>query len=227
MSKRATTYIGLTVATGTAFLATALALDGRFPDLFAYVCYFALALLTSSWKVRLPGITSTISVNFLFVLISIAAFSFAETVLLAGTACVVQCLWRPRTQPKLIQVAFNVSTLAISSGLAYRAAHGIADKSGNGLPVLLALAACFYFTANTLLVSGVLSLVENKPLLDIWRQCYLWSFPYYLVGAAIAASIVFCGRTSGWAVPLLIMPLMWMIFLFYRTCIQRLAQPAH
>jgi hypothetical protein len=66
--------------------------------------------------------------------------------------------------------------------------------------------------------------VESKPLLDVWRQCYLWSFPYYLVGAAIAAAIVFCGRTEGWAVPLLIMPLMWMVFIFYRTCTERLAQ---
>jgi hypothetical protein len=226
MSKRATTYIGLTVATGTMFLGAALGLEVRFPDLSAFMCYFALALLTSSWKVRLPGLNGTISVNFLFVLIAIAAFSFTETVLLASAACVVQCLWRARKQPKLIQVAFNVSTLAISSGLAYRAAHAITDNYRNGLPVLVALAACFYFTSNTLLVSGVLSLVEDKPLLDVWRQCYLWSFPYYLVGAAIAAAIVFCGRTNGWAVPLLIMPLMWMVFLFYRTCIQRLAQPA-
>ena len=226
MSKKAITYIGLTVAMGTVFLADALGLEVRFENLIAYVCYFALALLTSSWKVRLPGLNGTISVNFLFVLIAIAAFSFSETILLASTACVVQCLWRPRKRPRLVQVAFNVSTLAVSSGFAYRAAHGIADKYTESLPVLLALAACFYFTSNTLLVSGVLSLVESKPLLGVWRQCYLWSFPYYLVGAAIAAAIVFCGRTSGWAVPLLLMPLMWMVFIFYRTCTDRLAQPA-
>jgi hypothetical protein len=208
---------------GTVFLADALGVESHFENLLSYVCYFALALVTSSWKARLPGITGTISVNFLFVLIAIAAFSFSETVLLASIACIVQCLWKPRRRPRLIQVLFNVSTLVISSGLAYRAAHVLAGTHEANLPVLLVLAASVYFTANTLLVSGVLSLVETKPLMTVWKQCYLWSFPYYLVGAAIAAAIVFCGRTAGWAVPLLILPLMWMIYFFYRTCVQRLA----
>jgi len=226
MSKRATTYIGLTVAIGTLFLANALQQESGFENLLAYVCYFALALLTSSWKVRLPGITGKISVNFLFVLIAIAAFSFSETVLLASVACVVQCFWKARRRPKLIQVAFNVSTLAVSSGFAYRVAHAITGRYEQNLPVLLALAACVYFSVNTLLVSGVLSLVESKALFTVWKQCYLWSFPYYLAGAAIAAAIVFSGQQAGWVVPLLMLPLMWMIYLFYGTCVHRLAQPA-
>src|SRR5215510_1688760 len=105
---------------GTLFLADALSRESRFENLFAYVCYFALAILTSSWKVRLPGITGTMSVNFLFVLITIAAFSFSETVILASTACIVQCCWRPRKRPRCIQVLFNMAALAISSGTAYR-----------------------------------------------------------------------------------------------------------
>jgi hypothetical protein len=223
MSKRATTFIGLTVAVGAVFLADSLSRDSRFDNLVAFVCYFAMAMLTSSWKVRLPGITGSISVNFLFVLIAIAAFSFSETVVLASAACVVQCFWRARRRPRLIQVLFNVSTLAISSGIAYRMAYAIAGRYEGNLPVLLALAACFYYTSNTLLVSGVLSLVESKRLVGVWKQCYLWSFPYYLAGAIVAAVIVYCGRTAGWATPLGILPLMWMIHLFYRNWLQRLA----
>src|SRR5215468_5902108 len=186
MSKRATTYIGLTLAVGMLFLADSLGRDRSFDNLVPFACYFALAILTSSWKVRLPGITGTMSVNFLFVLITIAAFSFSETVILASTACIVQCCWRPRKRPRCIQVLFNMAALAISSGTAYRAAHAVAGRYDSALPVLLTLAACFYFTCNTLLVSGVLSLVEDRALIEVWRQCYLWSFPYYLVGAFIA-----------------------------------------
>jgi hypothetical protein len=68
--------------------------------------------------------------------------------------------------------------------------------------------------------------VDNKPLLGVWKQCYLWSFPYYLVGAALAAIIVYCGRATGWAMPLCILPLMWMIYTFYRTCVHRFASPS-
>ena len=227
MAKKTTLFIGLTVAVGAVFLADSLVQDRSFRDLAAYVCYFALALLTSSMKVRLPGITGTISVNFLFVLIAIAVFTFSETVVLASVACVVQCLWKPRRRPKLIQVSFNVATLAISSGIAHRAAHALAGTQERNLVVLLSLAACFYFTINTLLVSGVLSLVEGKPLLDVWKQCYLWSFQYYLVGAVIAGLMVVSGQTMGWATPLLILPLMFMVYTFYRACVQRLAGMSH
>lgn len=222
MSKRANTFIGLTVAVGAIFLADSLSRDSRFDNLVAFVCYFAMAMLTSSWKVRLPGIAGTISVNFLFVLIAIAAFSFSETVVLASAACVVQCFWRARRYPRLVQVLFNMSTLAISSGTAYLGAHAIAGRYQVNLPVLLALAACFYFTCNTLLVSGVLSMVESKGLIGVWKQCFLWSFPYYLAGAIVAAIIVYCGRAAGWAMPLGVLPLMWMIHLFYRNCVHRL-----
>jgi hypothetical protein len=223
MSTRAATYIGLTIAVGAIFLGDSFSRDRKFDNLAAFASYFALAIFTSSWKVRLPGITGTISVNFLFILIAIAVFSFSETVIMAGTACVVQCLWKPRRQPRVIQVLFNIATLAISSGTAYRAAHAIAGRYEAALPVLLALAACFYFTCNTLMISGVLSLVEGKGLIAVWKQCYLWSFPYYLAGAVVAAIIVYCGRAAGWAMPLGILPLMWMIHLFYRNCVQRLA----
>ena len=221
MSRRAAIFIGLTVAAGAAFIADSIARDGSFTDLVAYVCYFALALLTSAMKVRLPGITGTISVNFLFVLISIAAFSYTETVVLASVACIVQCVWKAKRRPKVVQVAFNVATLAVSSGVAYRAAHSFAGSQVKNLPVVLSLAACFYFTINTLLVSGVLSLVEARPLLDVWKQCYLWSFPYYAAGAIISGFIVSCGQTLGWAAPLLILPLMFMVYAFYRICVER------
>src|ERR1700682_3678454 len=105
MSRRASIFIGLTIAVGAVFIADSLSRDSSFKDLVAYECYFALALLTSALKVRLPGIAGTISMNFLFVLIAIAAFTFSETVVLASMASLVQCLWRARRRPKLLQVA--------------------------------------------------------------------------------------------------------------------------
>ena len=219
MSKKATTFVGLTIAVGTAVVVDSVTRDSSFSDLPIFMCYFALALLTSALKVRLPGITGTISVNFLFVLVATAVFSFSETVILASVASIVQSFWKARRRPKMLQVAFNVATLAISSGIAYRAAHAIANVRANSTLLLLPLATCFYFTSNTLLVSGVLALVDTKPLLSVWKQCYLWSFPYYLIGASIAGLVVLCANTMGAAVPLLIVPLMLMVHIFYRTCV--------
>jgi len=222
MSRKVTFFIGLTVAVGAVFISDSLVRGSSFRDLGAYVCYFALALLTSSMKVRLPGITGTISVNFLFVLIAIAAFSYAETLTLASVACIVQCIWKAKRRPKWFQVSFNVATLAISSGIAYRAAHAMAGAERQNLPVLLSVAVCLYFTVNTLLVSGVLALIDSKPLLDVWKQCYLWSFPYYLAGAVVACLVVACGESAGWAPSMLILPVMFMIYRFYRICVERM-----
>src|SRR5205823_4249010 len=184
MNKRTRLYVGLTIASGIALAV------GCIPSEFAtrhsgeYLVYCLLACLASAMKVRLPGITGTISANFLFVLIAVALFTFAETVFLASAACIVQCLWRPKSRPRLVQLSFNVAALALSSGASYRISHLFIGTAAVHVWVLLAVAVSLYFIADTLLISGVLSLVQSKSLLDVWRQCYLWSFPYYLAGAA-------------------------------------------
>src|ERR1035438_9005771 len=159
MNKRAQFFVGLTIASGVCLVAYCLAEEAVVVPSSAYLVAVLLALLASTLKVHLPGITGTISVNFLLILIAVAVFSFAETVLLASLACILQCLWRPRSRPRIVQVSFNVATLAISSGASYRISHVFAGSSAEHLALLMALAAWVYFVADTLLVSGVLSLV--------------------------------------------------------------------
>jgi hypothetical protein len=222
MTKTARLYIGLTIASGGALVASCLASEASTGHSGEYLVYCLLAWLSSGLKVRLPGITGTISVNFLFILVAVAVFTFPETVLLASVACIVQCLWRPKSRPRLVQVLFNVSTLAISSGGAYRLSHLAAGPPATNLAVLLAVAASFYFTADTMLISGVLALVQGKSLFAVWQQCYLWSFPYYLAGAAIAGLAVSTNWSSGWIMSLLILPLMYFDYTFFRICVDRL-----
>ena len=66
-----------------------------------------------------------------------------------------------------------MAALAISSGSSYRVAHLFAARRESYLPVMLALAGASDFTADTLLVPGVLSLVQHKSLITAWQQGYL------------------------------------------------------
>jgi hypothetical protein len=223
MRKKAQLFIGLTIVSGVCLVAYCLAGEARAVPSSGYRVAVLLALLASTLKVRLPGITGTISVNFLFILIAIAVFTFSETVLLASVACIVQCLWRPRSRPRMVQVSFNVAALAISSGSSYRLSHLFAGSPAAHLTVLLAVAASFYFTADTLLVSGVLSLVQGKSLFAVWQQCYLWSFPYYLAGA-IAGLAVATNRSAGWVMSLSILPPMCLVYVFYRIFVERMGR---
>lgn len=223
MSGRAKLFVAMTVVSGGALIASCLARPNLAqPD--AYLTFSLLALFASALKVRLPGITGTISMNFLFILVAVAVFSFSETVLLAAAAGLVQCFWKAKRRPSTVQVSFNVATLAIGSGFTYRMSHLLAGGSGVNLAVLLVLACCLYFTANTLMVSGVLSLVQKKPLFQVWRQCYLWSFAYYLVGAEIAGLVVVTNRNMGWASSLMVMPLMFLVYVFYKILVERMVQ---
>ena len=222
MPNNAKIYIGLIVALGFAVLAGCLLFQAEFPDLPRYFSYLLLAVLASTMKVRLPGITGTMSVNFLFILIGIADFTLAETVTMGCLAILVQCLWRTRTRAKLVQVVFNVGALAISIAAAYQVSHfTLALARAESLSTLLVLAACVFFLSNTLLVSGVLCLIEGKPLKNVWQQCYLWSFPYYLVGSAIAGLVTVSSRSIGWEASLLVLPMMYLVYTFYRLYLER------
>ena len=224
MATKAKVYIGLIVVLGFAVLAGCLLVQAQFPDLPRYFAYLLLALIASTLKVRLPGVTGTISVNFLFILIGTADFTLAETMTIGCAAIVMQCLWRTKSRPRPVQVGFNVAALAISIAAAYQVSHfALALARADSLPALLVLAACIFFIANTLLISGVLSLIEGKSLKKVWHQCYLWSFPYYLVGSAIAGLVTESSRAVGWEASLLVLPLMYLVYTFYRLYLERVA----
>jgi hypothetical protein len=154
------------------------------------------------------------STNFLFILIGVAELTLAETITLGCAAALVQCLWKPRKWPTLVQVLFNVSILATSIGGCFFISHTLAP--GENLLALVAVAVCTYFLLNSGMVSLVLSLTEERSFIKIWRQCYLWSFPYYLIGSAVAAAIIYSSRTAGWKPSLLMLPVMYLIYSYYR-----------
>ena len=83
-----------------------------------FICYLLIAILAARLKVRLPGITGTMSVNFLFILLGILELGFAETMALGTAAILVQCFYRDRPSP--VQVTFNLSASAFAAAVAYQ-----------------------------------------------------------------------------------------------------------
>jgi len=223
MNSKAKTYIAGAAAVGLTLLAIGLFQVG-FPNPTRLAMFLLLALLASTLKVHLPGITGTMSVNFLFILMGIADYTFSETILAGCAGALVQSLWKARRRPQPVQILFNVSALAISISVSYWGSHVVLERAGtSSLVVLLALATCLFFVTNTGLVATVLSLVEQKPLRNVWRQCYAWSFPYYLVGAAIAAVVSLVSRSAGWRVSLLVLPVMYLTYVWYRWFLETAA----
>src|SRR5882724_10805346 len=90
-------------------------------DPVKFACYMGAALLASSLKVSLPGIEGTLSVNFLFTLLGILELGLPETLLIGLASTLAQFYWRPARRLKLVQLAFNLSQVTVSSAVAYGA----------------------------------------------------------------------------------------------------------
>ena len=213
-------FITLVVITGTcAILYSAIYPTSR--NIAQFICYLLIAILAARLKVRLPGITGTMSVNFLFILLGILELGFTETMVLGTAAIMVQCFYRDRPSP--IQVTFNLCASAFAIGVAYNLYHlEMSNRHTRAHPLMLGLAAITYFAANTGSIAAVIALTEHKSIKKIWVECYFWSFPYYLVGAAFAGMIGWFNRKFGWETSLLIVPIIYLIYRSYRLYLGKL-----
>jgi hypothetical protein len=192
-------------------------------DPVRFATYLLLALLASALKLRLPGLTGTMSIGFVFVLLGIVELSLPETMVIACAGIVLQCYWRALRRPSWIQVSFNLASVAISVVLAYECAHFVAAMHTDLVAIPMAVATCVYFTVNSLLVSGVLSFIQALPMRKVWERCYLLACPYHLLGGLIAGLVAASSRQLGWQAPLLILPVMALAYVFYRMCLVRVA----
>jgi signal transduction histidine kinase len=224
MSFKARAYLFIVIAGGCAALLVH-GLTFHPADPFRFAAYLVLAMIASSMKVRLPGVTGTMSVLFLFILIGIIELSLAETLTIGVAAVFVQSFWKPKQFPKPIHVAFNVTSLLLAiegAHLAYTLplVAGISTP----FPVRLAAAAFTFFIGNTLTISVIIALTENRSVLDTWRTCYFWAFPYYIVGACLAGLFGSLSDVAGWQTSVLFLPIVYLIYRSYLLYLDRLEQ---
>jgi putative nucleotidyltransferase with HDIG domain len=192
-------------------------------DPVKFGCYLIAAVLASSLKVTLPGIEGTLSVNFLFTLLGILELGYSETLVIVLASTLGQAYLRRKQQVKLVQFAFNWSQLTISSAIAYGAyklvAIYILHAPG---PLALLVAAITHFSCNTAAMSTIIGLTENKSVAKVWNDSYLWSFPYYMVGAAAAGLVHFLNAHVGWQSSLLVLPPIYLMYRSYRLYLGKL-----
>jgi len=188
-----------------------------------FLCVLALALLSSSFKVKLPGVTTTMSVSFLFILMSILELGLPQTMVVGLGSALVQIFWNARKRPALYQVFFNLAVIAISVRFADLTFHSwLAQMLGGSLAVKLLLATVAYFVLNSLPVACAISIIDRKPLTAVWKECYFWSFPYYLLNATIVCIVHWVNNNLGWEFSLLVIPVAWVMYRSYSLYIGRL-----
>ena len=224
MSRQAKAYVSIVIGAGIV-AATAGSDDWRIPHTAQFIFLFALAVLASRLKVALPGVTGTLSVNFIFILVAVMEFGRGPTLVIGSTATLAQCLWRLRHRPPLVQLAFNFANALVCTSSCYAVFHSSWLRAiDDGIPVMLFWSTLVYFVANTAVVSGIIALTEGKKLYTVWQSNFFWTAPQYLLGAGIAALVHVLNQYVGWQHAVLVWPGIYVTYRSYHLYLGKLAE---
>lgn len=210
---QARAFVSLVIVTGACVLGYGI-LQWSSQEPVVFACYLLFATIASRLRVSLPGITGTISVNFLFVLLGLRELGFAETLALGCTAILMQCV--PRDRPAVVKIAFNIGTAAIAIAAAHQMYRfTLLHWTSETVFLPLLVASSIYFAASTGPVALLIFLSEHKSLGEIGSDCHFWAFPYYLGGAGIAGLIGWFNEIIGWQTGLVTLPVVYLIYRSY------------
>jgi diguanylate cyclase (GGDEF)-like protein/putative nucleotidyltransferase with HDIG domain len=186
-----------------------------------FLVFLGLGVIASSLRLGLPSMRGTLSLNFLFVLMGLPQLSLGENMSIALVATLIQCAMIPPKQPRWLQVSFNLATVAVAVHAAHLVFGLWKTQSGStGLLVPSFVAAVVYYVLNTFPVSAMIAFEQKKPILEIWKECYRWTLPFYLAGGLVAFSAALSSSILATA---LIAPFVLLIFWYYSLHLSRFA----
>lgn len=195
-----------------------------------WIALAVLTGLTGSFTVKIPGMVARLSVSEPFVFASAMLFGpAAGTVTVAIDACVMSLRLMPslRTPHRIL---FNIGTLVVSvaaSAAAFFWLAGIDPRAPQYPSVDSFIWPLYVFTAlcfvtNSGLVALALSIERRTSAFTIWRQQFMWLSVNYFAGASVAALIVIYARTVDAAILGIVIPLIAISYLTFRTTLGRL-----
>jgi hypothetical protein len=217
LSTKTKILVGLVVFFGVGILVHVPLTWGR-PAYGRFLGTFLVALFAARLKVSLPRLTGSMSVNLPFILLALSELSLAEALLITGASTLVQCLWSENGQQKPIKTVFNVGVTLMAAQAAWLTMQATAPNSGLGL----SLGALAYLLVNTIPVAAIIALTESGRLFGTWRQILQLTFPYFVLAAGVAGLAKLATHAFAWYIPLLILPLMFLVQRSYTLYFQTL-----
>jgi putative nucleotidyltransferase with HDIG domain len=191
----------------------------------------ALTLLTGSFSVRIPAVSARISVSEAFVFASVLLFGPAPATLIVALDSFVLSLWQKADQWHRLRSVFNFSAVALAIWTAAEIFFALTGaRPGNlnellplerRLPQLFALAG-LYFLLNSWLVALALSFERGVAVLPLWRDNFPWFSINYFGGVSVAALLVSYSRGVDLNAIGIILPLLFISYLTYRTSLGRI-----
>jgi hypothetical protein len=182
----------------------------------------AAAALSSRFKVKLPGLTSSMSGNLPVILLGVTQLGLFASLLVGAVAAIAQSYSSGKNKLKPIQFVFNACTLLNATGLAYLAYHSqLFAAHATAHTMSLVLAAVTYFLANTAPVASIIGLTEGGNPFALWHKAFLWSFPNYVIGAGLTAIASAFTTVSGLATMAALIATLFAVYQSYKTYVSR------
>ena len=222
-------YLGGVILAGTglaAFSARTAYLENHWSEWWVLA---ALTLLTGSFTVKVPGLLARISVSDAFVFASVLAFGPSVATVIVAIDSIVATFWMRPEHRSIVRSLFNLATVALSIWVASQAYYTLAGSDpGQNLPlsqlaVPLFVLAALYFLINSWLVAFALSFEKNMSVLGLWWDNFPWLSLNYFAGVSVAALLVSHSSSIDLNTVGIILPLLVIAYLTYRTSLARLA----
>lgn len=223
-------YFKVVPVLGTGVLAWALLDLYLRPPAASWLALAALTVLTGSFTVKIPGLVARLSVSEPFVFAATLWYGPSVGAVTASLDALIMSLWLLPHLKTLHRVVFNVSVLVISIWLASQGFFVLAGIDSRApvyesltdfvLPLYLFTACSFLL--NSGLIAIAISFERKQSAFRIWREQFLWLCLNYFGGASVAAVLVVYAKAMDWAVVGIIVPLLGISYLTFRTTLGRL-----
>lgn len=208
-------FVALIIISGLLLMGDAV-LNAKQVPTAKFLAFLLVACVAARLRIKLPGVTGTMSVNLPFILMAAAEMNTAEALTVGFISTFFQCFAKGK-KFNAMQVAFNCCAITLAVAATRLIYESPSLASVVSTPALrLAVAAAGYAIANTIPVAIVIGLTETVSTLRTWLEMLQLSFPYLVASAGIAGLALTLTGEIGWQVPVAVLPIMAGIFQSYR-----------
>jgi putative nucleotidyltransferase with HDIG domain len=221
-------YFGLIICAGLAVTATAATQLYLNPVPAEWVLLAALTLLTGSFTIRITKLSIRMSVSDAFVFAAVLLFGTATATVIVAVDSIVATVLMQRQFRSFFRLLYNLAVASISLWVASTVFYWlVGDMPTAGRLVLtdllgpLFVLAAIYFALNSWIIAIALGFEQKAPIARLWWKHFPWFSLNYFGGVSAAALLVSYTRTVDIGAVSIILPLLIISYLTYRTSLGR------
>ena len=232
--RRATAYVTAVITAGSVVFIYSVRQLYVAPVSSQWFILAALTLLTGSFSIGMSPLPARVSVSETFVFASVLLYGPAAGTITVILESLVMSFWLPETNRGSRRTLFNAAATSLAiwtSGTVFYWVVGpeVHRNQAVAFPahfVALGIFTVLYFLLNSWLVATAVALHSDRSPLKVWWPQFTWLSINYFAGASAAALIVTYRQTIDVSTLLIIVPLLVVSYVTFRTAMARVSDAA-